>query len=79
MNSKINDLMSYLNEYKDLLNEEPIGSAREIDTIKIENMFSYIINDIDLDSISSANRQGKKIRGEKESIPQKIKRTIKNF
>ena len=42
-------------------------------------MWSYIINDIDLDSISSANRQGKEVRGEGETLLQRFKRSAKNF
>ena len=78
MNPIVQKLIDYLQKYKEDINKEN-SSINNEDTIKIENMSNYIIHNIDLDTISSSNRLGKKVRGEGETISKKIKRSLKNF
>jgi hypothetical protein len=78
MNPAVDALINYLTEYRAKINSDRavIDTA---DNRKVENMYNYIINDIDLDIISSSNRQGAKVRGEGETLSQRAKRSIKNF
>jgi len=78
MNPRIDEMVEYLNKYKSDINQ-PNGFINDGDTRKVENMYNYLIQDLDLDTISSSNRQGKKVRGQGESIPQRVKRSVKNF
>ena len=78
MNPRVDELIEYLEKYKEKINRSNSIIIRE-DTYKIDDMYNYIIHNIDLDTISSSRRQGRKIRGEGENIVQKIKRSVKNF
>ena len=78
MNPRVQILIDYLEDYKEKINKEN-SSVNQEDTRKIENMWEYIILNLDLDTISSSNRQGKRVRGDGENLSQRIKRSIKNF
>ncbi len=78
MNPRIDQLISYLNDYKNKINQENSFVNKE-ETKKVENMYNYILNNMDLDTISSSNRQGDRITGSGEDFTQRVKRSVRNF
>lgn len=75
---RVDKLIEFLNKYREDLENDKMESGDEI-TLKVENMWNYLLHNMDLDTLSSAARQGEKVRGNGENIVQKVKRSIKNF
>jgi hypothetical protein len=78
MNPRVDELIEFLEDYKTKINE-PNSFVNKEENRKVENMYQYIIHNLDLDALSKSNRQGDKVRGEGENFSQKVKRSIKNF
>jgi len=74
MNPIVDQLIKYLKNYKEDIDHKTSKNIEE--NRKIENMWNYIINDLNLDIIYSSNRQDEKGT---ETIYQRIKRSINNF
>ena len=77
MNPKIDKLIEVLTDLKGKLNGVSGSTYSQQEVNKVEHMYNYLIDNIDLDTLSSSSRQN--VYADKESIVDRVKRSVKNF
>lgn len=78
MNPRVDQLISYLQKYREEINQ-PNAIYNRMENRKVENMWNYIIEGMDLDTISRSNRQSDRVTGNGEKLKQRVDRSLKNF
>jgi len=77
MNPRVDKIIEFLMAYKEKINS-PNSLVSRDETSQVEKMWA-LLNKVPLDAMAKDQRTANKVRGNGETISQRLKRSIENF